>query len=59
MNKKIAAATLFTQWRAEGIPDLITMHEAFRLTDGKIGTEGDHSTPINLSTVARRMVEKF
>jgi hypothetical protein len=55
-NKQDAVAMrLYTQWRAEGVPTLITLHEAFVLTDGKVGTEGAASNnSITLSAVAQR-----
>lgn len=54
-NARIRAASLYAAWRAEGVPSWITAHEAHRLTDGKVGTFGDHSASggLNLSTVAR------
>lgn len=55
MNKKIRAAEIFAKWRNDGVPTLITMHEAFRLSGGKFGTDGDHSTPVQLSLVASKM----
>jgi len=41
-RQRNAAAALFLAWRAEGIPSLITGHEAHRLSDGLVGREGDH-----------------
>lgn len=54
-NAHTRAAARFAAWRAQGVPTLITAHEAYRLTDGKVGTYGDHgaSGGLNLSTVAR------
>jgi hypothetical protein len=31
------AFALLSQWREEGVPDLITLHEAFNLTNGLVG----------------------
>jgi hypothetical protein len=52
MNRTERAAQQFTEWRDQGIPTQITAGEAWTLTDGKVGTEGDRETPMNLSTVA-------
>lgn len=54
-NARVRAAARFAAWRAEGVPTKVTAHEAWHLTNGKVGTAGDHSTPLNLSTVAQRM----
>jgi hypothetical protein len=51
-NKRTQAAKRYTDLRKAGVPTVVTAHEAHRLTAGAIGTEGDHSTPVNLSTVA-------
>lgn len=54
-NARVRAASQYAAWRAEGVPSLITAHEAWRLTDGAVGTKGDHGSTgaMNLSTVAR------
>lgn len=54
-NPGLRAAKRFAGWRAEGHPLTLTHHEAWLLTAGRVGTEGDHATAINLSTVASRM----
>lgn len=54
MNRNQRAAQQFSTWRSQGVPTLITAHEAHRLTAGAVGTHGDHSTPVNLSTAALR-----
>lgn len=56
-NARVRAASLYAAWRADGVPSLITSHEAYRLTGGKVGRLGDHgaSGSLNLSTVARRI----
>lgn len=46
------AAILHASWRATGTPGVVTAHEAWRLSDGATGTEGDHATPVSLATVA-------
>ena len=51
-TKAMQAAKRYTTLRQSGVPSVVTAHEAHRLTSGTIGTEGDHSTPVNLSTVA-------
>jgi hypothetical protein len=51
-NKRTRAAKRYTELRKAGAPTVVTAHEAFRMTGGVIGTEGDHSTPVNLSKVA-------
>lgn len=33
----------YTRLRREGVPQFVTAHEAFRMTDGRIGTKGDHN----------------
>lgn len=41
-----------SSWRREDVPLLVTAHEAHRLSNGLIGTEDDHATPISLARVA-------
>jgi len=48
------AAARFARWRANDVPMVVTMDEAYHLTAGAVGTAGDHTTTINLSTVARK-----
>lgn len=50
------ASALLIEWQEAGVPTLITAHEAYRLTGGAVGTEGDHSASggLNLATVALR-----
>lgn len=38
------AAIHLAAWRATGAPALVTGHEAWRLSDGLAGIEGDHGT---------------
>lgn len=54
MNKRdnLSAALKRAEWRREGVPTLITAHEAFRLTGGAIGVQGDHCTPVRLTDAA-------
>lgn len=46
------AAILRASWRATGAPAVVTAHEAWRLSGGVAGTEGDHATPMSLAAVA-------
>jgi hypothetical protein len=54
-NRRERAAQQFSAWRDQGIPMVVTAAEAWKLTGGKVGAEGDHETPMNLSTVATRL----
>lgn len=45
-------------WMDAGVPTVITAGEAHRLTGGKAGKPGDHSTPISLAAVAVATVRK-
>jgi hypothetical protein len=47
---RLAAVSIFTTWRAEGVPMLVTAHEAHRLTGGVVGAEGDHGAAGGLPT---------
>jgi hypothetical protein len=53
-NARVRAASLYAAWRAEGVPSFVTAHEAYRLSGGKVGRDGDHGATggLNLSTVA-------
>jgi hypothetical protein len=51
-NQRTQAAKRYTELRKAGVPTVVTAHEAHRLSRGQVGTYGDHSTPVNLSTVA-------
>jgi hypothetical protein len=51
-----AAASWFLDRRAEGVPSLITGHEAWRLSAGAVGDEGDHGTAWPLMRVALAVV---
>lgn len=59
-NLRVEAATQYAAWRAEGVPTLVTAHEAWHLTNGAVGTAGDHGATgaMNLSTVARDWVAR-
>lgn len=46
------AAILLASWRATGAPGVVTAHEAWRLSDGATGREGDHATAYPLAAVA-------
>jgi hypothetical protein len=53
------AFALLTQWRSEGVPDLITKSEAFNLTNGKVGKPypAGKSEGIRLVDVAVKMAK--
>lgn len=51
-NKRTHAAKRYSDLRKAGVPSVVTAHEAHRMTNGEVGTRGDHSTPVNLSAVA-------
>lgn len=55
---KASAFDLWKSWTTAGVPDLITSHEAHRLTSGKIGEQGDHSSPLQTKLVAVAAVKK-
>src|SRR3546814_18725934 len=38
-----ALTTAYMRLRKEGVPSFVTSHEAFRMTDGRVGTKGDHN----------------
>src|SRR3546814_4864613 len=38
-----ALTTAYMRLRKEGVPSFVTSHEAYRMTDGRIGTKGLHS----------------
>lgn len=54
-NQRERSAQQYATWRAQGVPTLITSNEAWLLTDGAYGKQGDNSTPVNLSTVASKV----
>lgn len=33
----------YARLRKEGVPSFVTSHEAYRMTDGRVGTKGDHN----------------
>lgn len=47
-----AAMATYSRLREAGVPALLTAHEAWRLSRGLVGTEGDHGTPVPLAAVA-------
>lgn len=49
------AAAWFLDRKAEGVPSVVTGHEAWTLTAGQVGREGDHSSPWPLMAVALRV----
>jgi MYXO-CTERM domain-containing protein len=51
-TERNAAASWFLARRAEGVPSLVTAHEAWRLSAGAIGTEGDHGATGGLPLMA-------
>lgn len=57
-RQRTAAADLFLSWRAQGVPSLVTGHEAWRLSDGLAGAEGDHADAWPLMRVATRMATR-
>lgn len=38
-----ALTTAYMRLRKEGVPSFVTSHEAYRMTDGRVGTKGDHN----------------
>jgi len=55
------AFALMTKWREDGVPDLITAFEAYRLTDGKVGFPYSHkrkNSPMRLVDVALKAITK-
>ena len=52
------AIALRTEWRAAGAPGVVTAHEAFRLSNGVAGAEGDHSTSVSLAALALTVAKK-
>lgn len=52
-NARIRAASRYAEWRAEGVPSAVTSHEAWRLSEGRVGIEGNHTDRLNLSRVAQ------
>lgn len=50
------AFALMQQWREEGVPDLITSYEAYRLTNGLVG-KPNKSNGIRLVDVALKAVK--
>jgi hypothetical protein len=54
-NARVRAAARYAAWRAEGVPSFITAHEAYRLTGGIVGVEGDHGSTggMNLARIAQ------
>ncbi len=54
------AATAYIQWRERGTPTLITSHEAFVLTNGRVGVEGHASNnSVRLVEVAQAYARSF
>ena len=47
--------TTYLNLRRAGVPTWVTSHEAYRMTDGRVGTKGDHSgaNGYNLATLVR------
>jgi hypothetical protein len=58
MNNAMRTANQFSAWRKQGIPSVITADEAWRLTEGAFGKEGDHGTPVNLAAAAVAVVKR-
>ena len=50
------AFALLSQWRANGVPDLITSYEAYHLTNGLVG-KADKSSAMRLVDVALNAVK--
>lgn len=38
-----ALTTAYMRLRKEGVPSFVTSHEAYRMTDGRVGMKGDHN----------------
>ena len=51
-KKGLEAFNVLQQWRAEGIPDLVTGREAWNLTGGLVGNSEDYRNPYRLINVA-------
>jgi hypothetical protein len=47
--------TTYMNLRRAGVPNWVTSHEAYCMTDGRVGTRGDHSgaNGYNLATLVR------
>lgn len=56
---KIRAHHLFSEWRADGIPAVVTAHEAWRLSGGLAGKQADHGTAIPLAQVAVKVAQSI
>lgn len=52
-NARVRAAARFAAWRADGVPTVITSHEAYLLTDGRVGIEGNREAALGLARVAQ------
>jgi hypothetical protein len=50
------AFALMSQWREQGVPDLITSYEAYRLTNGLVG-KPNKSSAMRLVDVALKAVK--
>jgi hypothetical protein len=50
--QRMAAVGQMQEWTAEGHPAIVTAHEAWILTEGGHGTQGDHGTPVSLASLA-------
>ena len=48
--------TTYMNLRKSGTPQFVTSHEAYRMTDGRVGTRGDHSLQHGFGLM--RLVEK-
>ncbi len=57
-TKKQQAAKMFRIWRDAGYGMQITAHTAHQISNGLVGTNNDHDTMINLSSVALRYIAK-
>lgn len=58
-NKKgLQAFEVLDQWRADGVPDLITSYEAWNLTRGLVGKCNDYQTPMRTVLVAMNYVAR-
>jgi hypothetical protein len=44
--------TAYMRLRKEGVPSFVTSHEAYRMTDGRIGTKGLHSLDHGIGLMA-------
>ena len=52
----LKAFQLMQEWRANGVPDLITSYEAYRLTNGLVG-KPNNSKGLRLVDVALKAVK--